>query len=94
MIVPLIALGLFVLVVLTSVRLAMGPTLQDRALAAKALIVQAALLCAAFAAAADLPGLVDVSLVLVLGALVLLLAVVKIFRLRTFQAPLAARDDA
>ena len=65
------AIGLSALALLTLVRLLVGPTLYDRALAAKALIVQGALICAAGAViTGDTVG-VDVALALVLGALVL-----------------------
>lgn len=73
---------------LSLLRLFAGPTLHDRALAAKAIVVKAALLCAAAAAAAGQAQWIDAAFALVFGALIVAIAVAKVFRARTFQAPL------
>lgn len=75
------------------IRLAIGPTLYDRALAANAVTLRASLACAALAAAFAQPLWIDVSLALVLGALVLNAAVLKFFRAKSFQ-PSLAREEA
>lgn len=84
--------GVLVALALTLLRLAVGPTLHDRALAVKTLIVQAALVCAAFAVAGGQSVWLDVALALMFAVLVLVVAVLKVFRARTFQAPLAAEE--
>jgi len=93
MIALIAAFGALVLLLLAAVRLFVGPTLYDRALAAKTLLVRLALVCAAIAVAAGASIWVDVALALLIGALVLLTAAAKVFRARTFQPPLA-REDA
>jgi multisubunit Na+/H+ antiporter MnhF subunit len=85
--------GLALAMGLALVRLASGPTLYDRALAANALVLRGALACAAFAAAFGRGAWVDVAIALVLGALVLNAAVLKFFRARSFQ-PSLAREEA
>jgi len=87
------ATALLLALLLGLVRLFIGPTLYDRALAVKTLLVRAALICAAMAVAAGETSWVDVALALTFGALVLMTGVTKLFRARTFQAPLA-REDA
>lgn len=81
--------GAAVLLVLALLRLLAGPTLQDRALAAKSIVLRAALICAAIAVAAGESVWVDAAFALAFGALVLMAAALKIFRANTFQAPLA-----
>lgn len=80
-------------VAFAAVRLAIGPTLYDRALAANAMTLRASLACAAVAVAFAQPLWIDVSLALVLGALVLNAAVLKFFRAKSFQ-PSMAREEA
>jgi multicomponent Na+:H+ antiporter subunit F len=75
------------------VRLFAGPTLHDRALAAKTVMIRAALVCAALAVAAGRQDWIDVAIALVLGALIIMVAVVKVFRARSFQSALA-REEA
>ncbi|MBN8606821.1 MAG: hypothetical protein J0L81_07875 [Caulobacterales bacterium] len=87
------AIGLCALALLMLVRLFVGPTLYDRALAAKALLAQGALLCAAAAVIGGDTRGVDVALALVLGALVLSVAVLKFFRAHSFQTPLARAGE-
>ena len=87
--------GVGIALVLTLLRLFAGPTLYDRALAAKLVVIEAALACAGAAVLLDTAAVVDVALALVFGALVLGVAVLKFFRARTFQAPLVrAGEDA
>lgn len=88
------AIGVALLLALTLVRLFIGPTLYDRALAANSLVTKAALVSAALAVAFGRGEALDAAFVLVLGALVLNAAVLKFFRARTFQAPLARVEDA
>mgnify|MGYP001329998806 CR=1 FL=1 len=94
MIALIIAAGVVVALGLTLVRLFVGPTLYDRALSATGVILQAALLCAAFSVAANRWDLVDAALALTLAAFVLAVAILKYFRTRNFQAAMApSRED-
>lgn len=79
--------GLCIALVASLIRLAIGPTLYDRALAARLIVAQAALLCVAAA-----PAGFDVAIALLLGGCVLSVAVLKFFQTRTFQTPLAGRE--
>ena len=81
-----LALGLALL------RLFAGPTLYDRTLAMKSVVIRAALVCAALGVAIGAAAWVDVAFALLLGLLVVMMAVSKVFRARTFQAPLARGD--
>lgn len=74
-------------------RLFVGPTLSDRALAASAVAIKSALACAAAATVAGRSEWIDVAFALVIGAIVLNVAMLKVFRLRGFQAPMH-REDA
>lgn len=78
---------------LALVRLFGGQTLYDRALAARSALVRAVLVCAAIAVAAGRSDWLDAAIALGFAALVLMVAVVKVFRVRTFQAPMA-REEA
>lgn len=73
-------------------RLFGGPTLYDRVLGMNAVVQKAAIICAALAVAARRSDWLDVAFVLLLGAFVFNLAVLKFFRVRTFQAPLAREE--
>jgi len=84
-----LAFGVAIGLVLAMLRLFAGPTLQDRALAAKTVIIRIALICAAVAVAAGRSEWLDVAIALLLGAFVVMIAVLKVFRVRTFQAPLS-----
>jgi multisubunit Na+/H+ antiporter MnhF subunit len=92
----MIALAAFVGVALVLVapliRLFAGPTLHDRALAAKNVVVHAVVLIACVAALLESPSIADVAIALYLGAVVLSLAIVKFFRTRAYQAPLTGGD--
>lgn len=73
-------------------RLFGGPTLYDRVLGANAVVWKAALICAAIAVAMGNAQWIDVALALTLGSFVVNLALLKFFRIRTFQAPLAREE--
>jgi multicomponent Na+:H+ antiporter subunit F len=77
------------LLALTLLRLHAGPTLYDRALAASSIVTKGALVCAALAASMGRAEFVDVALALALAGFVVAAAVLKFFRLGTFQAPMA-----
>jgi multisubunit Na+/H+ antiporter MnhF subunit len=81
--------GVALTIALALARLSAGPTLYDRALAANAVVLRASLAAAALAVAFGRAAWIDVALALVLGALVLNAAVLKFFRARSFQPPLA-----
>jgi multicomponent Na+:H+ antiporter subunit F len=93
MIALIVAAGAALALLTGLVRLFAGPTLYDRALSAKTIAVRAALVCAALAVAGRRSDWVDAAIALALGALVVMTAVAKAFRARTFQAPLA-REEA
>jgi multicomponent Na+:H+ antiporter subunit F len=83
------AAGALIALALTLVRLFGGPTLYDRVLAANAISAKVVLVIAAIAAAVGQAELVDVAFALALASFVVNAAVLKFFRARTFQAPLA-----
>jgi multisubunit Na+/H+ antiporter MnhF subunit len=85
--------GVALLLALTLLRLHVGPTLHDRALAAGSAITKAALVCAALAAAAGRTDFVDAAFALMLGGFVLNAAVLKFFRAGTFQTPMAQAKE-
>lgn len=87
------AAGAALMVVLALVRLVLGPTHYDRTLAAKSVAVRGALAAGAMAVAGAQTAWIDVALAMLLGVFVLMAAAAKVFRARTFQAPLA-REDA
>jgi multicomponent Na+:H+ antiporter subunit F len=94
----MIAAGAALLILLTmalvSVRLFAGPTIHDRLLALHAFLLAAALLGAAYAAAARQPEWLDFSIVLVLMDLPVVIVSLKFLRYRTLHTPLAgARPD-
>lgn len=89
------AIGVLLSLGLTLVRLFTGPTLYDRVLAMNAAALKAALIVGALAVASARGEWIDVALALVLSAFVVSVAVLKFFRMRTFQAPMApAHEDA
>jgi multicomponent Na+:H+ antiporter subunit F len=87
------AAGVAITLALALVRLFAGPTLHDRTLAASAAIVRAALIAAAIAVSAGQAAWIDAAIALALGAFVVNTAVLKFFRARTFQAPLARAEE-
>ncbi|MGE3865531.1 MAG: multiple resistance and pH regulation protein F [Hyphomonadaceae bacterium] len=74
------------------VRLARGPTTHDRALAAHAAILAAALLTAALGVFHDQPGWIDVALALCFADLVLAAAAFRLLSVRSLQAPVSRLD--
>lgn len=66
-----------------------GRTLHDRALGAHAAILTGALLAAALAAIVGQASWLDLSLALVIGDAILVVAVMKVFRVRSLQTALA-----
>jgi multicomponent Na+:H+ antiporter subunit F len=87
------ACGIAVALALTLVRLFAGPTLYDRALVATSIVLKTALLCAALAVVLGSAEAVEAALMLVLGAFALNAAVLKFFRMHTFQAPMARAEE-
>jgi multicomponent Na+:H+ antiporter subunit F len=75
-------------------RLFFGPTLYDRVSAANGVALKAVLICAAFAAASGRPDWIDAAIALVAGLVIVNAAALKLFRSRTFQAPLARLNTA
>lgn len=83
------AAGAAIALALALPRLFAGPTLYDRALASNAIVAKAALICAALAVIAGRADWLDAAIALVFGVFVVNVAILKFFRARTFQAPLA-----
>jgi multicomponent Na+:H+ antiporter subunit F len=75
------------------VRVFSGPTLYDRAFAAKTVLTHATLLAAGAATLTGARAGIEVAIALYLGAAVLSVAVLKFFRTRAFQPPLASRAE-
>jgi multicomponent Na+:H+ antiporter subunit F len=73
-------------------RLFAGPTLYDRALAAGSLVSKLALVSAALAVALGRADWLNLAFALLLGGFVANAAMLRFYRLRSFQAP-ASRDD-
>jgi multicomponent Na+:H+ antiporter subunit F len=88
------ALAACALAALDLLRLFAGPTLYDRALAGAAMVVKAAIVCAAVAVGAGQPQLLDVAMLLVFSAILLAVAALRFFKLGSFQAPLTGSGDA
>jgi len=84
----LIGVAVAVSAMLVLVRQFAGPTLHDRALAVKTLLVRAVLICAALAVASGRSDWLDAAIALMLAAIVLVIAIAKVFRARSFQTPL------
>lgn len=87
------AAGAAALLLMSMVRLFIGPTLHDRALALRTTATKAALVCAAIAVALERSAFLDVALALVFAALVLMVLVLKVFAQRTLQGALAPRGE-
>jgi multisubunit Na+/H+ antiporter MnhF subunit len=89
-VVALVAMvGLGAALLVSFVRLAAGPSLYDRALAVRLILVHCALLCAAASLSGAGPSTIDGAFALLLAGVVLLTAALKFFQARTFQTPLA-----
>lgn len=93
MIALILAGGAICAMLLLFVRLFAGPTLYDRALLAHSMVVKAVLVCAACAVAWGRAEWLDVAIALMLVAVVLQAGVFKVFKARTFQAPLARAPE-
>lgn len=87
------AAGAGIALLLCLIRLFAGPTLYDRTLAVNGVVIKLAVIAGAAAVLAARAVWVDVALAFVFGLLVLNVAVLKIFRARTFQAPLVRAED-
>ena len=87
------ALGVSIALGLSLLRLFAGPTLYDRAMAVNAVVSKAALICASLAVAAGRADWLDAAIALTLAMLIANAAVLKYFRARTFQAPLAREQE-
>lgn len=80
--------ALVVAVVLSLVRVLIGPTFYDRALAVNMAVICAALLCALASVMVGRPALLDACFALVLAAITANVAILKYFQTRTFQPPM------
>jgi multicomponent Na+:H+ antiporter subunit F len=89
-----IAIALAVVLLLSAPRLLLGPTLYDRVLAGAAICIHATLIAAALAVFSGRSDWIDVSFGLMAAAMVFAVAVLKFFRMRTFQAPLSGAGEA
>lgn len=87
-----VLLGALVALALAGVRAIIGPTLQDRALAAYSLVEKTVLICAGAAALGAPFVWLNAALALMLSGYVVNVAVLKIFRFGNLQAPLARRQ--
>ncbi len=88
------ATGVGIALLLCVVRLFVGPTLYDRTLAANGMIIKVAIIIAAMGVMVGGGAFVDVAVALVLACVVVNVAVLKFFRSRTLQAPLARAEEA
>jgi multicomponent Na+:H+ antiporter subunit F len=88
------AAGAGLAVLACMIRLFVGPTLYDRSLAVNGIVMKLAIVAAAAGVLAARAAWVDVALAFVFSALVMNAAVLKYFRARTFQPPLARPEDA
>jgi len=70
-----------------------GPTLQDRAVAAKTALVRATLVIAAAGVVVGRSDILDAALALAFAAFVLCAAVAKVFRARSFQPALTQAGE-
>lgn len=94
MIAAFIAVALALVLLLSLPRVFLGPTLYDRVLAGVAVCMHATLIAASLAVASRHGEWIDVSLGLIAAVIVFAVAVLKFFRMRTFQAPLAGAGEA
>jgi multicomponent Na+:H+ antiporter subunit F len=88
------AAGAGLAVLSSMIRLFIGPTLYDRSLAVNGIVMKLAIVAAAAGVLATRAAWVDVALAFVFSLLVVNVAVLKYFRARTFQPPLARAEDA
>jgi multisubunit Na+/H+ antiporter MnhF subunit len=94
MIASFVAAGLALVLLLSLPRLLLGPTLYDRALALAAVCIEATLIAAALAAASGRSDWLDASFALVAATVMLAVAMLKFFRVRTFQGPITNAGEA
>lgn len=87
-----VMLGALLALALAGVRAIIGPTLQDRALAAYSMVEKTVLLCAGAAALGAPAAWLDAAFALMLSGYVVNVAILKIFRFGNLQAPLAHRQ--
>jgi multicomponent Na+:H+ antiporter subunit F len=85
--------GVSIALIVTMLRFFSGPSLYDRALAAKLVLIELALICAGVAVFVGDTTIVDVALALVMVAIVTAVAVLKFFRARTFQPALVRAGE-
>jgi multicomponent Na+:H+ antiporter subunit F len=86
--------GALIALVLCLVRLFAGPTLYDRTLAVNGAVIKLAVIAAAGAVLSGRAQFIDMAITFLLALLVVNIAVLKVFRVNTFQAPLARAEDA
>lgn len=86
--------GALAAMLLAVVRLIGGPTLQDRVLAANLIVILSAMMCGALAFLQRASNAIDVALALLLAAYAINLAVLKVFKLGTFQAALTRARES
>ncbi len=87
-----VCLGALVALALAGVRAIIGPTLQDRALAAYSMIEKTALICAGAATLGASVVWLDAAFALTLSGYIVNVAVLKVFRFGNLQTPLARRQ--
>ncbi|MEQ1618804.1 MAG: monovalent cation/H+ antiporter complex subunit F [Terricaulis sp.] len=84
-----VMLGALLALALAGVRAVIGPTLQDRALAAYAIVEKVVLFCAAAAAAGASATWIDAAFALMLSGYITTVAIQKTLRFGNLQPPLA-----
>jgi multisubunit Na+/H+ antiporter MnhF subunit len=85
-------LGLAVVLAFWLIRVMTGPTLHDRALGAHAAMLTGALMAAALAALAERAEWLDLAIALVFADVLMVVAMLKVVRLRSLQTALARPD--
>ena len=87
------AVGAGIALLLCAVRLFAGPTWYDRTLAANGMIIKLAIIVAAAGVVMAQGAYIDAAIAFVLACVVTNVAVLKFFRSRSLQAPLARAED-
>jgi multicomponent Na+:H+ antiporter subunit F len=87
------AIGAGIALLLCAVRLFAGPTLYDRTLAANGMIIKLAIIVAAAGVVMARGAYIDAAIAFVLACVVVNVAVLKFFRSRSLQAPLARAEE-
>lgn len=87
------AAGATLALIICVVRLFGGPTIYDRMLAANGVVIKLAVIAAAGAVVSGDAVMADAGLAFALALLVANVAVMKVFRAQTFQAPLARAEE-